>query len=73
MPPRAASAEQAPHKKLEQIAAALEEFLSEHARAVVLEDGRCSLTCVRRSTSWRPNMADARCICGARSAISSGA
>jgi len=38
MPPRAASAEQAPAQSVEQIAAALEEFLAEHARAVVLED-----------------------------------
>src|SRR5260370_13256594 len=40
MPPRAASAEQAPAQNVEQIAAALEEFLAEHARAVVLEDGK---------------------------------
>src|SRR5882757_6778842 len=40
MPPRAASAEQVPAQNVEQIAAALEEFLAEHARAVVLEDGK---------------------------------
>src|ERR1700730_13077385 len=40
MPPRAASAEQTPAQTVEQIAAALEEFLAEHARAVVLEDGK---------------------------------
>ena len=41
MPPRAASAEpRAPAQTVEQIAAALEEFLAEHARAVVLEDGK---------------------------------
>src|SRR6266851_5641800 len=40
MPPRAASAEQTPAQNVEQIAAALEEFLAEHARAVVLEDGK---------------------------------
>src|SRR5437879_11619695 len=40
MPPRAASAEQAPAQTVEQIAAALEEFLAEHARALVLEDGK---------------------------------
>src|SRR5437762_1941994 len=40
MPPRAASAEQATAQTVEQIAAALEEFLAEHARAVVLEDGK---------------------------------
>ena len=40
MPPRVSSAEQAPAPNVEQIAAALEEFLAEHARAVVLEDGK---------------------------------
>ncbi|MCU1253445.1 MAG: hypothetical protein JWQ49_6474, partial [Edaphobacter sp.] len=40
MPPRAASADQAPAQNVEQIAAALEDFLAEHARAVVLEDGK---------------------------------
>src|SRR3979411_2673254 len=40
MPPRAASAEHAPAQNDEQIAAALEEFLADHARAVVLEDGK---------------------------------
>jgi hypothetical protein len=42
MPPRAASAEFAssPAQTIEQIAAALEQFLAEHARAVVLEDGK---------------------------------
>jgi hypothetical protein len=40
MPPRASSAEQHPAQNVEQIAAALEEFLAEHARAVVLEDGK---------------------------------
>src|SRR5205823_13593758 len=40
MPPRAPSAEQTPAQNVEQIAAALEEFLAEHARAVVLEDGK---------------------------------
>jgi hypothetical protein len=42
MPPRAASAEPAqnPAQSIEQIAATLEEFLAEHARAVVLEDGK---------------------------------
>jgi hypothetical protein len=40
MPPRAASAEQTPAQSVEQIAAAVEEFLAEHARAVVLEDGK---------------------------------
>src|SRR5580704_9188533 len=40
MPPRAASAEQPPAQNVEQIATALEEFLAEHARAVVLEDGK---------------------------------
>src|ERR1700755_2888094 len=40
MPPRAASAEQATAQNVEQIAAALEIFLAEHARAVVLEDGK---------------------------------
>jgi hypothetical protein len=40
MPPRAASAEQPPAQTVEQIAAALEEFLAEHARAVALEDGK---------------------------------
>src|SRR5258708_6499597 len=40
MPPRAASAEQTPAQNVEQIAAALEAFLAEHARAVVLEDGK---------------------------------
>ena len=40
MPPRASSAEQPPAQNVEQIAAALEEFLAEHARAVVLEDGK---------------------------------
>src|ERR1700740_2269158 len=40
MPPRASSAEQTPAQSVEQIAAALEEFLAEHARAVVLEDGK---------------------------------
>src|SRR5271168_1812804 len=41
MPPRATSAEstQIPAQTVEQIAAALEAFLAEHARAVVLEDG----------------------------------
>ena len=42
MPPRASSAEptQAPSQTVEQIAAALEEFLAEHTSAVVLEDGK---------------------------------
>jgi hypothetical protein len=42
MPPRAASAEKAqdPAQTIEQIAAALEGFLAEHERAVVLEDGK---------------------------------
>jgi hypothetical protein len=42
MPPRAASAESAPSsaQTVEQIATALEDFLAEHARAVVLEDGK---------------------------------
>jgi len=42
MPPRAASAEptQPPAQSKEQIAAALEAFLAEHTRAVVLEDGK---------------------------------
>src|SRR5258708_12820474 len=40
MAPRAASAEQTPAQTVKQIAAALEEFLAEHARAVVLEDGK---------------------------------
>src|ERR1700733_3715878 len=42
MPPRAASAEsrQTPAQTIEQIAAALEEFLAENARAAVLEDGK---------------------------------
>ncbi len=42
MPPRAASAESAlsSAQTVEQIATALEEFLAEHARAVVLEDGK---------------------------------
>src|SRR5271168_480637 len=42
MPPRATSAEstQIPAQTVEQIAAALEEFLAEHPRAVVLEDGK---------------------------------
>src|SRR5258708_32738991 len=42
MPPRATSAEpvQAPSQTTEQIAAALEQFLTEHTRAVVLEDGK---------------------------------
>ena len=42
MPPRAPSAEPAhpPAQTIEQIAAALEEFLAQHARAVVLEDGK---------------------------------
>lgn len=42
MPPRATSAEpaQAPAQTTEQIAAALEQFLAEHTRAVVLEDGK---------------------------------
>ena len=38
MPPRAASAE--PAQSVDQIAAALEGFLAEHSRAVVLEDGK---------------------------------
>src|SRR5580693_6555101 len=46
MPPRASSAESAQTpaqthtQTVEQIAAALEEFLAEHAKAVVLEDGK---------------------------------
>jgi hypothetical protein len=42
MPPRATSADpaQPPTQTTEQIAAALEQFLAEHARAVVLEDGK---------------------------------
>ena len=42
MPPRAASAEpaQIPAQNVDQIAAALEGFLAEHSRAVVLEDGK---------------------------------
>src|ERR1700687_1127418 len=40
MPPRASSAEQDPAQNIDQIAAALEEFLGAHARAVVLEDGK---------------------------------
>src|ERR1700736_3032020 len=40
MPPRAASAEQAPAQNVEQVAATLEELLAEHARAVVLGDGK---------------------------------
>ena len=42
MPPRAASAEntEAPAQPTEQIAAVLEQFLAEHSRAVVLEDGK---------------------------------
>ena len=42
MPPRAASAEpaQIPAQSVDQIAAALEGFLAEHSRAVVLEDGK---------------------------------
>src|ERR1700744_1278926 len=42
MPPRATSAEPAlsPAQTTEQIAAALEQVLAEHARAVVLEDGK---------------------------------
>src|SRR6202011_3623592 len=40
MPPRATSAEQVPAQNVEQIASALEEFLADHARAVVLEDGK---------------------------------
>jgi hypothetical protein len=40
MPPRASSADQTTAQTVEQIAAALEEFLAEHARAVVLEDGK---------------------------------
>jgi len=42
MPPRATSAEfaQTPAQTIEQIAAALEQFLAEHARAIVLEDGK---------------------------------
>jgi len=42
MPPRATSADpaQPPAQTIEQIAAALEQFLAEHARAVVLEDGK---------------------------------
>src|SRR5271154_4633096 len=42
MPPRATSAGSAetPLQTIEQIAAALEEFLAEHSRAVVLEDGK---------------------------------
>ena len=42
MPPRATSAEtaQAAAQTTEQIAAALEQFLAEHAGAVVLEDGK---------------------------------
>src|ERR1700720_1454694 len=40
MPPRASSAEQEPAQNIDQIAAALEELLGEHARAVVLEDGK---------------------------------
>src|SRR5271170_4843615 len=42
MPPRVASAESThlPAQTVEQIAAALEAFLAEHARAVVLEDGK---------------------------------
>src|ERR1700729_1283451 len=42
MPPRASSADSAQTlvQSVEQIAAALEDFLAEHARAVVLEDGK---------------------------------
>jgi hypothetical protein len=42
MPPRASSAEsaQTPAQTVEQIAAALENFLAEHVKAVVLEDGK---------------------------------
>src|SRR4030081_3023434 len=40
MPPRAASAEQPPAQNVEQNAAALEEFLAEHAHAMVLEAGK---------------------------------
>src|SRR5271154_3473798 len=40
MPLRAVSAEQTTAQSVEQIAAALEAFLAEHARAVVLEDGK---------------------------------
>src|SRR5580704_17576221 len=42
MPPRAASAENAqlPPQTTEQIAAVLEQFLAEHDRAIVLEDGK---------------------------------
>ncbi|HEX3968370.1 MAG TPA: hypothetical protein VHW70_10425 [Edaphobacter sp.] len=42
MPPRASSAEHThiPAQTIEQIAAALEQFLAEHARAVVFEDGK---------------------------------
>ena len=42
MPPRASSAESAQTlvQSVEQIAAALEDFLAEHAKAVVLEDGK---------------------------------
>src|ERR1700723_4430562 len=42
MPPRASSAESAqpPAQTVEQIAAALEDFLAEHGKAVVLEDGK---------------------------------
>jgi hypothetical protein len=42
MPPRAVSAEltQNPAQNVEQIRAALEDFLAEHERAVVLEDGK---------------------------------
>ena len=42
MPPRASSAEsaQTPSQTIEQIAAALEQFLAEHTRTVALEDGK---------------------------------
>ena len=59
MPPRASSAEQAPAQTVEQIAAALEGFLAEHGRALVLEDGNVLFD--MREAKYRLATEHARC------------
>jgi hypothetical protein len=61
MPPRATSAEHAqpPAQTTEQIAAALEQFLAEHTRAVVLEDGKVLFD--MREAKYRLSTEHGRC------------
>ena len=50
MPPHRAKAAE-PEQTVEQIAAALEEFLAEHPQAVALEDGKALFDCAKAKYS----------------------